>query len=41
MKICVQGAAFDIGNMGVNALAVGTVRALLQRWPAAEVFFLN
>jgi polysaccharide pyruvyl transferase WcaK-like protein len=41
MKICVLGASFDTGNMGVNALAVGTVRAILHRWPEAEVFFLN
>lgn len=41
MKICLQGAAFDTGNMGVNALAVGTVRCILHSYPQAEVFFLN
>ena len=41
MKICIQGAAFDTHNMGVGALAVGTVRAILHRYPEAEVFFLN
>ena len=41
MKICVQGAAFDTTNMGVGALAVGTVRAILHRYPEAAVFFLN
>src|SRR6266404_772681 len=41
MKVCLLGAAFDTGNMGVNALAVGTIRCLLQQYPQAEVFFLN
>jgi len=41
VKICVQGAAFDTNNMGVSALAAGTVRAILHRYPEAEVFFLN
>jgi polysaccharide pyruvyl transferase WcaK-like protein len=41
MKICLLGAAFDTANMGVNALAVGTVRCILHRYPQAEVFFLN
>jgi polysaccharide pyruvyl transferase WcaK-like protein len=41
MKICVQGAAFDTGNMGVGALAVGTVRCILHCYPQANVFFLN
>ena len=41
MRICVQGAAFDTDNMGVGALAAGTVRCILHAYPQAEVFFLN
>ncbi len=41
MKICLLGAAFDTENLGVRALAVGTVRAILHCYPQAEVFFLN
>ncbi|MGD0695525.1 MAG: polysaccharide pyruvyl transferase family protein [Terriglobia bacterium] len=41
MRICLQGAALDTHNMGVSALAVGSVRAILHRYPEAEVFFLN
>jgi polysaccharide pyruvyl transferase WcaK-like protein len=41
VKVCVLGAAFDTGNMGVNALAAGTVRCILHGVPAAEVCFLN
>src|SRR5579859_2893992 len=41
MKICIQGAAFDTNNMGVGALAVGTVRCILHAYPQAEIFFLN
>lgn len=41
MKICIQGAGFDTGNMGVSALAVGSVQAVLHSFPGAKVFFLN
>jgi hypothetical protein len=40
-KIGILGAAFDTGNMGVSALAVGSVRVILHRYPEAEVYFLN
>jgi polysaccharide pyruvyl transferase WcaK-like protein len=41
MRICVQGAAFNTDNMGVGALAAGTIRCILRVYPQAEIFFLN
>ena len=41
MKVCVLGAAFDTGNMGVSTLAAGTVRCILNSVPEAQVCFLN
>src|SRR5258708_7443068 len=41
MKVCIEGAEFQPGNNGVRALAVGSVQAILHRYPEAEVFFLN
>ena len=41
MKISLLGAAFDTGNMGVNALGVGAIRCVLQQYPTAEVFSLD
>lgn len=41
MNISLLGAAFDTDNMGVGALAAGTIRCILQVYPRAEVFFLN
>jgi colanic acid/amylovoran biosynthesis protein len=40
-RICVMGATFDTANMGVGALAAGTVKCVLHQWPEAEVFFLD
>jgi len=41
MKICVLGADFDTGNMGVNALAAGTIRCVLHRFPDARIVLLG
>lgn len=41
MKICILGAALDTGNMGVSALAAGTLKCILHRFPEAEINFLN
>src|ERR1039457_7303958 len=41
MRVCVLGAAFGTDNMGVGALAAGTIRCILHVYPQAEVFFLN
>jgi colanic acid/amylovoran biosynthesis protein len=35
--ICVLGASFRTGNLGVNALAESTIKILLLRWPQAEI----
>ncbi|OHB67098.1 MAG: hypothetical protein A2Y76_15580 [Planctomycetes bacterium RBG_13_60_9] len=37
VKICVLGASFDTGNLGVNALAESSIKILLHRWPSAEI----
>src|SRR5271157_147824 len=41
MKIAVLGAAYDTGNMGVSALATGTLKCILQRFPDADIILLN
>lgn len=41
LKIGILGASFDTDNMGVGALAAGTVSSILHVYPQAEVFFLN
>jgi len=41
VSICVLGASFDTGNLGVNALAESTVKILLHRWPDAEIVLLG
>jgi len=41
MKICLLGASFDTGNMGVNALAESTIKIILNRWPEAEIVLLG
>lgn len=35
--VALLGASFDTGNLGVSALAEGAVRAVLCRWPDADV----
>ena len=37
MKICLLGASFDTGNLGVSALAESSVKIILSRWPDAEI----
>lgn len=41
MKICLLGASFDTGNMGVAALAESSIKVILNRWPSAEVILLG
>jgi len=41
MKICLLGASFDTGNMGVSALAASTVQCIVKTFPDAEIFLLN
>src|SRR5664280_1920161 len=41
IKIAVLGAAYDTGNMGVSALAAGTLKCILHQFPDAEIILLN
>ncbi|MCJ7773177.1 MAG: polysaccharide pyruvyl transferase family protein [Desulfobacterales bacterium] len=41
MKICLLGASFDTGNLGVSALAESSIKIILNRWPDAEVVLLG
>lgn len=40
-KVLLLGAAFDTGNMGVGALAAGSIRVLHARYPAASIALLD
>ena len=40
-RICVLGATFNTGNVGVTALAAGTIACILHRYPQAEIFLLD
>jgi polysaccharide pyruvyl transferase WcaK-like protein len=41
MQICLLGASFDTGNLGVSALAESSIKIILNRWPDAEVVLLG
>ena len=41
MKICLLGASFETGNMGVSALAESSIKIILNRWPGAEIILLG
>jgi len=41
MKICLLGASFSTGNLGVSALAESSIKIILSRWPNAEVILLG
>ncbi len=40
-KICLIGASFGTGNMGVNALTAGTLTAFFHHFPDGELFLLD
>src|SRR2546430_3220781 len=40
-RICILGATFDTGNMGVSALTAGTVTCILERYPEAAISLLD
>lgn len=40
-KICLLGASFGTGNMGVNALTAGIFKAFYGRFPNGELFLLD
>ena len=41
MKICLLGASFDTGNLGVSALAESSIKIILNRWPDAQIVLLG
>jgi len=38
--VCLLGASFETGNLGVSALAESSVMAIRKRWPGAQVVLL-
>src|SRR5437773_3085595 len=40
-KVCILGATFDTGNMGVSALTAGTIACILERYPEAAISLLD
>jgi len=40
-KICLLGASFETGNLGVGALAESSIKVILKRWPDAEIVFFG
>lgn len=40
-KVCLLGASFDTGNLGVSALAESSIKVILNRWPEAKVTLLG
>ena len=41
VKICLLGASFDTGNLGVSALAESSIKVILCRWPDAEITLIG
>jgi polysaccharide pyruvyl transferase WcaK-like protein len=41
MRIGILGATFETPNLGVGALAAGTIRCIRARYPLARLFFLD
>jgi len=41
ISICLLGASFDTGNLGVSALAESSIKCILGRWPDARVTLLG
>lgn len=39
--ICLLGASFDTGNLGVSALAESSIKIILHRWPDCEIAMLG
>jgi polysaccharide pyruvyl transferase WcaK-like protein len=40
IPVCLLGASFDTGNLGVSALAESSILAIRKRWPEARVVLL-
>ncbi len=41
MSICLLGASFQTGNLGVSALAESSIKLILSRWPDAQITLLG
>lgn len=41
IKVCLLGPSFGTGNLGVNALVEASIKAIVNRWPDAEVTLLG
>ncbi len=39
-SICLLGASFDTGNLGVSALAESSIKCILHKWPEATITLL-
>ena len=37
LNVCLLGASFNTGNMGVSALAESSIKCVLNHWPNARV----
>jgi len=40
-RVCLLGASFETGNLGVSALAESSVKCIRSRWPDAQVTLLG
>ena len=40
-KICLLGATFSTGNMGVSALTAGTIKCIARYFPNPEITLLD
>ena len=40
-KICLLGASFRTGNMGVSALTESSIKVILRYWPDVEIILLG
>jgi polysaccharide pyruvyl transferase WcaK-like protein len=40
-RVCLLGASFDTGNLGISALAESSIKLILSRWPNAEIVLFN
>jgi polysaccharide pyruvyl transferase WcaK-like protein len=41
VQVCLLGASFETGNLGVSMLAEGSVQCILARWPDARIMLLG
>ena len=40
IRVCLLGTSFETGNLGVNVLVEASIKAIVNRWPDAEVTLL-